>query len=170
MSFRLVRLAAVLFSLGAVTLAGHAVAQQPAAPSAAAVTTARQILDAKASYVMFEPLVPGVIESAKNVLVQQSPNLQKDLTEVAATLRTQLAPRLNELKDDIAKQYAARFTEAELKELQAFFNSAIGKKLLQEEPRFVEGSLTFAQTWANRLSEEVLGKFRAEMKKKGHNL
>ncbi len=166
MSRRVVQLAAVaLIACG--SLLGSASAQQP---SASAVTTAREILDSKASFAMFEPLVPGVIESAKNVLLQQSPNLQKDLNETAATLRTQLAPRISELKDEIAKLYAARFTEAELKELQTFFKSPTGKKLLQEEPRFVEASLGFAQGWANRLSEEVLGKFRAEMKKKGHNL
>ena len=27
-----------------------------------------------------------------------------------------------------------------------------------------------AQDWANKLSEEVVGKMRAEMKKKGHDL
>ena len=32
---------------------------------------------------MFEPLVPGVIETAKNVFLQQSPNLQKDLNEIS---------------------------------------------------------------------------------------
>ena len=73
------------------------------------------------------------------MFLQQSPNLQKDLNETAATLRTQLAPRISELKEEIAKLYAARFTEAELKELLTFFKSPLGKKLLQEEPRFVEG-------------------------------
>lgn len=114
--------------------------------------------------------MPGVIETAKNVLLQQSPNLQKDLNETAATLRTQLAPRTAELKEEIAKLYALRFTEAELKEALTFFKSPLGKKLLVEEPRFVEASLGRAQEWANRLSEDVMGKIRAEMKKKGHNL
>jgi hypothetical protein len=145
----------------------NASAQQP---TPAAVSMAKEVMEAKSSFTMFEPLVPGVIESAKNVFLQQSPNLQKDLTEVAATLRTQLAPRTAELKEELAKLYAARFTEQELKEALTFFKSPVGQKLLLEEPRFVEASLTRAQDWANRLSEEVMGKFRAEMKKKGHNL
>ena len=168
MSRRVVQLAAAaLIVCGSLFGAGTASAQQP---TPAAVSMAKEIIDVKGAFTMFEPLVPGVIETAKNVLLQQSPNLQKDLNETAATLRTQLGPRIAELKEEIAKLYAARFTEAELKELAVFFKSALGKKLLQEEPRFVEGSLGFAQTWANRLSDEVLVKFRAEMKKKGHNL
>ena len=163
MSRRVVQVAAAaLIVCGSLFGAGIASAQQP---TPTAVSMAKEVLEAKAGLAMFEPIVPGVIETAKNVLLQQSPNLQKDLNETAATLRAQLAPRTDELKGEIAKIYAARFTEAELKELLTFF-----KSLLQEEPRFVEASLTRAQDWSNRLSEEVLGKIRAEMKKKGHNL
>lgn len=168
MSRRVVQLAAAaLIVCGSMFGAGIAAAQQP---TPAAVSLSKEVLETKGGLTMFEPIVPGVIETAKNVLLQQSPNLQKDLNETAATLRAQLAPRTNELKGEIAKIYATRFTEAELKELLTFFKSPLGKKLLQEEPRFVEASLTRAQDWSNRLSEEVLGKIRAEMKKKGHNL
>ena len=168
MSRRLAQFAgAVLLLCGSLFAAGSASAQQP---TPAAVSMAKEILDVKGSFTMFEPIVPGVIETAKNVLLQQSPNLQKDLNETAATLRTQLAPRTAELKEEIAKLYALRFTEAELKEALTFFKSPLGKKLLVEEPRFVEASLGRAQEWANRLSEDVMGKIRAEMKKKGHNL
>lgn len=168
MSRRLAVLAgAALILCGSLFTAGVAAAQQP---TAAGVSMAKEILEVKGSLTMFEPIVPGVIETAKNILVQQNPNLQKDLTEAAATLRTQLAPRSNELKEEIAKLYAARFTEAELKEALTFFKSSIGKKLVAEEPRFVEASLGRAQDWSNRLSEDVLTKIRAEMKKKGHNL
>jgi hypothetical protein len=167
-SRRLAHIAAAAFVLcGSLFTANIALAQQP---TAASVAMAKEILEVKGSLTMFEPIVPGVIETAKNVFVQQNPNLQKDLTETAATLRTQLAPRSNELKDEIAKVYAARFTEAELKEALVFFKSPLGKKLVNEEPRFVEGSLGRAQDWSMRLSEEVMVKIRAEMKKKGHNL
>ena len=168
MSRRLAQLAgAVLLLCESLLTAGTAAAQQP---TPAAVSMAKEILEAKGSLTMFEPIVPGVIESAKNVFLQQSPNLQKDLNETAATLRTQLASRSAELKEEIAKIYAAQFTEAELKDALTFFKSPLGKKIVAEEPRFVEASLTRAQDWANRLSEDVMGKIRAEMKKKGHNL
>lgn len=156
----LVAAACFVFSAGAQ-------AQQPTPGS---IATAREIIDLRGSLVMFEPLVPGVVEQAKNVFLQQSPNLQKDLNETAATLRAQLAPRLNEFKDEVAKRYAQRFSEQELKDLLAFFKTPLGKKLLTEEVGFVEQTLNQAQDWGNRLSEEVMSKFRAEMRKKGHNL
>ncbi len=99
-----------------------------------------------------------------------NPNMFKDLTDVAATLRKEYAPRLTALRQDIVKLYAARFTEQELKEMLAFYKSPIGKKLLTEEPTFVERTMTAAQDWAIKLNEEALQRFRVEMSKRGHAL
>jgi hypothetical protein len=57
-----------------------------------------------------------------------------------------------------------------LKELLAFYSSPIGKKMVAEQSLVVNASLKFAQDWANKLSEEVTGKMRDELKKKGHAL
>ena len=85
MSRRLAHIAAAAFILcGSLFAATIAVAQQPTPRRPPPLSQVREILDSKASFTMFEPLVPGVIETAKNVLLQQRPNLQKDLNEAAA--------------------------------------------------------------------------------------
>jgi hypothetical protein len=139
-------------------------------PSASSIAAANEILDAKGSMVLFEPLVPGVVEQAKNVFLQTNPNLSKDLNEVATNLRKQLALRLGNLKTEAAKTYASHFSEQELKEIAAFYKTPLGKKMIEEEPKIVDETLRMAQDWANRLSEEVMGMFRSEMKKKGHTI
>jgi hypothetical protein len=149
-------------------LAGPVSAQTP--PSPAAVALAREILQVKGSFVLFEPLVPGVVEEAKNALLQTNINLGKQLNEVAGDVRAELGPRVEQLKQDVAKMYAERFTEQELKDALAFFKSPLGKKILEQEPQFVDQSLDYAQNWANQLSDEALTKIRAGMRKKGHNL
>ncbi|GIK81777.1 MAG: DUF2059 domain-containing protein [Pseudorhodoplanes sp.] len=156
-----------IVAMAVVAFAAPASAQQP---SASAVATAKEILVVKGSLTMFEPIVPGVVEQVKNVLLQQSPNLQKELNDTATALRTQFTPKFEELREDIARLYASRFAEQELKDLLAFFKSPLGKKLLIEEANFVEQTLTRAQDWSNRLADEVMVSFRSEMKKKGHNL
>src|SRR4051812_46021342 len=118
MSRRLALIAgAVLVLCGFLFTAGTASAQQP---TPAAVSMAKEILEAKGSMAVFEPIVIGVIEQTKNVFLQQSPNLQKDLNETAAALRAQYLPRTAELKEEVAKIYATQFTEAELKEALTF--------------------------------------------------
>src|SRR6187549_3216087 len=62
---RLARLAAIALVVGGSFIGAGVAAAQPAQqPSAAAVSMAKEIMDAKGSFTMFEPLVPGVIETA----------------------------------------------------------------------------------------------------------
>jgi hypothetical protein len=96
--------------------------------------------------------------------------LQKDLNDTAAKLRTDLQPRSAELMNQVATLYASRFTEQELKDVVAFYKTPLGKKMTEEEPRVIDQSMSLAQNWGNKLSEEVIGLMRAEMKKKGKDL
>jgi hypothetical protein len=160
-------LGAAVLGLGFVASIGTAVAQQP---SASALATAKELITVKGAAALWEPLVPGVIEQAKSVFLQTNPMLGKDLNEVAAKLRTDYAPRKAEVLNDVAKLYAARFTEQELKDALAFYKSPLGRKMVTEEPNILDQSMRNAQNWANRLSEEIIGKMRAEMKKRGHDI
>jgi uncharacterized protein len=160
-----VRLATVAIALAMASPVVYA--QQP---SAAALSTAKELVTITGTTSLFTPLVAGVIEQAKNLFLQQNPNLNKDLTEVANKMRNDLTPRLEEVNNEVARLYAARFTDPELKEILAFYKTPTGKKLLAEQPRVVDGSMKFAQDWANKLSNEVMGMMREEMKKKGHTL
>ena len=138
--------------------------------TAGAIALSREVMDIKGAAKIFDPLVPGVVEQAKNLFLQTNPNLSKDLNEVAATLRAEFGARRGELNEELARAYALRFTEQELKDTLAFYRSPLGKKLLMEEPAFVDQTMSLAQNWANKLSEEVIVRMRAEMKKKGHTL
>jgi hypothetical protein len=139
-------------------------------PSPGAIATAKEVITVKGAAAVYAPVVPGVIEQAKGVFLQSNPNLSKDLNEVAAKLRAEYAARSEEIVNDVAKLYASRFTEQELKDTLAFYKSPLGRKLLVEEPAVLDQSMRNAQTWANRFSEEVIGKIRAEMKKRGHDI
>ena len=101
--------------------------------------------------------------------LQQNPNLSKDLNEISAKLKAELNPRLEELNVEMARIYATRFTEAELKEIMTFYGSPTGKKVLIEQPQAAELSLKFAQDWSIKLSDEVVAKMRDELKKRGQN-
>jgi hypothetical protein len=119
---------------------------------------------------MFDSLVPGVIETAKNTLLRTSPNLSKDLNDVATQLRTENAGRRAEINNEMARIYAQRFTEKEIKDAVAFYRTPLGKKIIEVEPQVLEASMTRIQTWADQFSENMMTRFRAEMKKKGHTL
>ena len=148
--------------------AGPARAQQEPAPGA--VAAAKEMIEMKGAMNLFETLVPGVIETARSTLLRTSPNLSKDLTDVAATLRKEYAGKRADIANEIARTYATQFNEKELREVIAFYKTPVGKKLIEVEPTVLEQSMTRVQSWAERFSDDVMTRFRAEMRKKGHNL
>jgi len=145
-------------------------ATQAQQPSPTAVDLARQVILIKGGNNLFDPIVPGVIETAKNNFLPTNPGLSKDLNEVALQLRREFEPRRAELLNEVARAYAERFTEQELRELIAFYKSPLGQKVVTEEPRALDAGMARAQNWANNFSEVVISRMRAEMKKRGHDL
>lgn len=158
---------ALVAALSLVVTTGAIQAQQP---SATAVDLARQVILIKGGNAMFDPIVPGVIETAKNNFLPTNPGLSKDLNEVALQLRREFDPKRAELLTEVARVYAERFTEQELRELVAFYKSPLGQKVVIEEPKALDASMSRAQDWANNFSELVMSRMRAEMKKRGHDL
>jgi hypothetical protein len=162
---RVARLAVAAVVLAVFVPAAHA--QQP---SAASIAVAKQLIATTGATTVFNPLIAGVVEQAKLLFLQQNPGLAPDLNVVAAKIRTDLQPRFSEITDAVAKAYATNFSEQELKDILAFYQTPAGKKLLTVQPKVIDASMSFAGTWANKLSDEVIGMIRDEMKKKGHPL
>jgi hypothetical protein len=165
-------------ALIAVALAGAAdrASAQGAAPNVAhqpsqvAVLLAKQILETKHADNIFVPLIRGVVIKTRDFLMQTNFMWGKDLNEVADNLIKQYDARSGELLNDEARIYASHFTEAELKQLLTFYQSPLGQKVISEEPKTADESMAMASSWADKLSEEVMGKMRAEMKKRGHDM
>jgi len=162
-----VQMRAALVVAALTGLVWPAQAQQP---SAAAVATAMQVIKLKGADRMFSPLVAGIISKIKDTLLQTNLTLSKDLNDVALKLAGDYNPRLAELTRYTAQLYASRFTEKELKEIAAFYRSPLGKKVIDQEPKILDQSMANADAWARKMEQEIFQKFRAEMKKKGHDL
>jgi len=158
------------WALAAAVLCLAASAAQAQTPSAGAVATARELLAVKGGTALFEPVIPGVVETTKNNLLPTNPGLSKDLNEVSAQLRKEFDSKKAELDYEVAIIYAKHFTEQELKELVAFYKSPLGQKMLKEEPLAVDQSMKRAQDWSSDFADVVMSRFRAEMKKRGHDL
>jgi len=139
-------------------------------PSAATVALARDVIAIKGATSMVEPLVRGVIESVKNSFVPTNPNLIRELNDVAAALQKEYDAKRSEVLDQMARGYAAHFTEQELKDLLVFYKTPLGQKFTKEEPAAIEDGLRRAQQWADTFSETVMIRMRSEMQKKGHPL
>jgi hypothetical protein len=165
---------AALAAAVAIALSGPAVAQDAPSPppvvSPAQLLLAKQVVEIKGIKTMFAPLVRGVVEKTKQAVLQSNFVWAKDINEIAANIAKEDAPRVDELVDATARYYASHFTEAELKNILAFYQSPLGQKMMIEEPKAVDESMAYAGAWGDSLSNEVLNKMRIEMKKRGHDI
>lgn len=148
-------------------LAGSAVADDP---TPAEIALARKLIDLKGASNMYDPVFIGVILKTKDTLLQSNPMVGKDLDAVALQIRNELRPRLDQLKEEVAKLYASHFTEAELNDAYKFYSTPLGSKLVKAEPEILQESMGYASKWADTLADEVQAKMRDEMRKRGHEM
>jgi hypothetical protein len=157
---------AAVIALAVGMLAPPALAQQPSAP---ALALARELIELKGYSHRWDSIVSSAIEQMRMTFPRTDPSLAKDLNEVAAQLRTEYAPRSEELNREIAQLYARSFTEQELRELVAFYRTPVARKALEWEPRIYDETVILSRDWFSSFSKEVLTRMRAELKKRGHN-
>jgi hypothetical protein len=163
----------------ALALAGPtASAQQPAAPAIqglkpatpACMTSARELLQMKNVSGIYAYAVPNLVHQTKEQLLQTNLNYQKDLNEVEVIVAQKLAGREKEIGEGMAQIYCNAFTEQELKELVAFYKTPLGQKLITTEPRAIQSSMAYMNSWGQNFAETVNGEFRAEMRKRGKQI
>ena len=148
----------------------EAVTTAPTSSTPAAIAAATEILKMKNTAAMYAGAVPGIIEKTKTGLLQQYLNYQKDLNEVAVIIAKNNAGRESEISEGMAKVYAGQFTEQELKDLVTFYKSPLGQKLIAAEPRAIQSSMAYMNSWGQNFASTVNGEFRAEMRKRGKEI
>lgn len=129
---------------------------------------ARDVVVASGATRAFEGVVPSILQQSLGVFVQQNPDLQQELTESIKSIAPEFEKRVSEIIDIVAQVYASRFSEGELKDILDFYRSDSGKKLVTLLPNVLEESFAKTQEWGGKVSEEIVLRLRAEMKKKGH--
>jgi uncharacterized protein len=98
------------------------------------------------------------------------PELTNDLNQVLEAIRPEIEAQKEEMVNAMARAYAANISEAELKDIVAFFKTASGRKYLEAVPRVMDDITGEAPRWYQRVSEFVMSRVRTEMGKRGHQL
>jgi hypothetical protein len=161
--------------------AGQSASAQGAPPAATAtqplkqgtpacMAAAREILTMKNATAMYANAVPNIVQQTKDQLMSNNLNYQKDLNEVAPIVAQAMAGREKEIGEGMAQIYCNEFSEKELVDLVAFYKSPLGQKLLLNEPRAIQFSMSYMNGWAQNFAEIVNGQFRAEMRKRGKQI
>jgi uncharacterized protein len=132
------------------------------------LAAARELVQLLRSTDQFKALGPAIMQAIRPAIVQGRPEMDKNFDVVLPVVNDVMARRASELADAIAVIYASNFSVAEIHDIEAFYQSPTGRKLLTQQPMIVRESLVAGQKWAQALSPELREAIVAELRKRGH--
>ena len=138
-------------------------------PPAAQLAAARDVVMASGMARSFTPMVPELVDQIVPLMTRTRPELAKDLTAVVDQLRPEFIQDGDKMIDVAAHIYARQMGEQELKDTAAFFNSPVGKKYVDAQPKMLDELVVAMQSWTQSMSNTMMVRVRQEMIKKGHN-
>jgi uncharacterized protein len=153
-----------------IALFGFAAAANAQAPTASHMKLAREVVEISGSARAFDRAIPQIFQQVYTTFTQQNPDLQKDISTVLQNLIPEFDKRKEEIAAIISGAFAAKFSEAELKELLTFYNSPTGKKLVAEHSAILQDAFGKTQEWGGKVSQQLVNRLKEEMKKKGHTI
>jgi uncharacterized protein len=141
-----------------------------AEPSPAHLAAARELVIASGMTRSFNAAIPQMMRQLTTTFTQTRPDLLPDLHIVLKQLQPEFQKQTGVMVDKAAHIFARLLTEDEINASLAFFNSPAGKKYVQAQPYFFDDVVNAMQDWHQKMSDEMITKVRAEMKKRGHVL
>ena len=77
---------------------------------------------------------------------------------------------LPDLEEPIIAIYDANFSDDEIKQLVAFYQSPVGRKIVIQQPQLTQQSLTLGQSWGEQAAARAVERIRAAARQKGYEL
>jgi hypothetical protein len=113
---------------------------------------------------MFDELLPNIADQAKNNFIRANPQMQLGIISVVDKVAVELVKRRPELDDYLARVWASGFTDAEMEELIAFYNTDTGRKFAVALPQLLAVETAAAEEWAKSVAAELNQKVQAELR------
>ena len=118
----------------------------------------------------FDAMVEPFLDQLQQMNVTR-PEIKNDLDPGRAQiLRPELDQQKQKMVDNAARAFASRLTEAELKDIAAFYKSAAGAKYVQVQPGVLDDIVAGSRHLDAEPPQFVMTRAREEMNKRGHQL
>ena len=103
----------------------------------------------------FDNILPTIAQQLKSTMIQGSPNYEALINEAVDEEALKFAARRSDLEKEAATIYAKAFTEEELNQIAAFYNTPTGKKLLKDGPLAIRELSKAGDIWATGISRDM---------------
>lgn len=162
MSVRLLTIAATLM-----LLVCNASAQ---APSPEAMAAARKLVVTLKIADQYRAQLPQLLLKLRPVVAQDRPEIERDYDAMTAPGAEIYAPFVASMIDQIAALYAQSFTIDELRQIEAFYAGAPGKKFVEKSDALAQASAQISQDVSQKAADELKQRLIEALRQKGHKL
>jgi hypothetical protein len=149
---RVRRVAAVLATATLLVSALPAAAQEVPASH---LKAARSAISALNATIEFDAFLPSAGQQLKAQLIQKNPDLSTMISTTVDEKTLELAGRRGDLETEVARIYARVFTEQQLNEITAFYNTETGKKLMSDGDIVGRQTLEAAEIWQRGVARDL---------------
>jgi len=115
----------------------------------------------------FDEALPNIAVQVQDLLVRQRPDLLREIGGVVNDVALELIVRRLDLNNDVARIWALAFSEAELNEITAFYNSPTGRKLADLFEELLTDTIAALENWYGRLLSEMVERSILELERRG---
>jgi uncharacterized protein len=124
----------------------------------------------------------GTVQNATTVIDRMLPQMidviRKSNPEIPQTVldaleadgKDEFHKAIPELIEPIIAIYDSNYSAEEVRQLLAFYESPIGRKLIQQMPQIMQQSLALGASWGQSIGERVADRMRVSAKQKGYDL
>lgn len=115
----------------------------------------------------FNGVVDQILDQVRQISVTR-PEFKDDLEKILTEMKPELEMQQQQITNAATHVFATYLSEAELKDIDAFFKTPSGLKYVQTQPQILDAFVNEFQNWSNSLGEYVMVRVRAELAKRGH--
>src|SRR5215203_5857701 len=121
-------------------------------PSASHLALARDVAIGSGMTRSFDAMTEPLLAQLQQMNVTR-PEIKQDLDQVVVTLRPEVEQQKQKMVESAARAFASRLSEAELKDIAAFYKSPAGMKYVQTQPGILDEIVKDLATWTQNVSE-----------------
>ena len=158
------RLLSLCLLASGLALAAPLGAQGPG--DAAALAEAKTLMAKAGMHTLTQQVARTTMEQYRVALEQANPGRSEDVAAIMALLDAELIKRMPRIMEAYARIYTLHFSLEELRQLNAFYDSPLGRKLVQETPGISAEAMAVGQAFNHEITTEVLRALTPEMEKR----
>ena len=143
------------------------VAPAPAKLSPAHLALAMEVVKLSGMSRSIDTIVPDMVGKARQLFTQMRPEVTAELEKSIVALQPEFDAQKAQTQRIAGEAFGSRLSEAELKDIEAFFKSTSGQRFVASQPLILDDMFRNLDVFSQTLSQFVVDKLREDLKKKG---